>query len=146
MENSCNHFLFRNKKNQSTWPRGHFGNPPPCGHSWSFQEPPLPPPLTTWYMDAPLCKYCIGSLFWFAPEMLNKFSYSKLENYYCYLQAFITRLMSTLTQIKNWTTLHKLHNLSDFKFMDLNFTQSNWFLACYRFLWPLQCSPFIQKA
>ena len=52
MENSCNHFLIKNKKIQSTWPRGHFGNPPPRGHSWSFHEPPSPP-LTTWYMDAP---------------------------------------------------------------------------------------------
>ena len=42
MKNSWNHFLIWNKTFQSTWPRGHFGNPPPCGHSWSFHEPPSP--------------------------------------------------------------------------------------------------------
>ena len=42
MKNSCNHFLIWNKTFQSTWPRGHFRNPPPCGHSWSFHEPPSP--------------------------------------------------------------------------------------------------------
>ena len=26
--------------------------PPPCGQTWFFRKPPLPPLLSTWFMDA----------------------------------------------------------------------------------------------
>ena len=50
-------FEFMHKKlvaEKSFCPRGQASNPPSplCGQTWFFREPPLPPLLSTWFMDA----------------------------------------------------------------------------------------------
>ena len=50
-------FEFMHKKlvaEKSFCPRGQASNPPSplCGQTWLFREPPLPPLLSTWFMDA----------------------------------------------------------------------------------------------